>query len=92
MNSHFLLSGPVLWLLGQLILAAANLSVSGVVTDLKGIPVPSAMIWAHGSNQPNQYTITDMTGKYVVEGICAGQIIIGTGEHNSKETVDSSAC
>jgi uncharacterized GH25 family protein len=60
---------------GELTLALANLSVSGVVVDLDDKPVAEAMIHAYGEGQPDRHQIqTDKDGKFVIEKVCAGRI------------------
>ncbi|MHC4620908.1 MAG: carboxypeptidase regulatory-like domain-containing protein, partial [Planctomycetota bacterium] len=60
---------------GELTLALANLSVSGVVVDLDDKPVAGAMIHAYGEGQPDRHEIqTDKDGKFVIEKVCAGRI------------------
>jgi len=63
--------------MGRLTLAVANLSISGIVVDDSGKPVPGARIYGYGDNQPtNRSTQTDVDGKFIVEKVCAGKIRI----------------
>jgi hypothetical protein len=60
---------------GEMTLALANLSVSGVVVDMDDKPVGAAMIHAYGEGQPDRHEIqTDKDGKFVIEKVCAGRI------------------
>jgi hypothetical protein len=61
--------------LEPLVLAVANLSVSGVVVDADGKPVAGARLGLSGRGQPNRYDIpTDEQGRFLVEGVCAGPL------------------
>lgn len=57
----------------------ANLSVTGVVVDSEGKPVPGASVHCYGGsqdNQPDRNTQTDTDGKFTLTGVCAGRIRI----------------
>ncbi len=61
--------------LEPLVLAVANLSVSGVVVDADGKPVAGARLGLSGRGQPARYDIpTDEQGRFTVEGVCAGPL------------------
>jgi protocatechuate 3,4-dioxygenase beta subunit len=61
--------------LEPLVLAVANLSVSGVVVDADGKPVAGARLGLSGRGQPDRYDIpTDEQGRFLVEGVCAGPL------------------
>ncbi|MBN2313992.1 MAG: carboxypeptidase regulatory-like domain-containing protein [Sedimentisphaerales bacterium] len=62
--------------LGNITLAEANLSVSGVVVDDKGKPVADAVVNNSSINQPFRHTKTDANGRFTLEEVCAGNIII----------------
>ena len=62
--------------LGALTLAVANLSVSGVVVDNDGKPVPGARISCYGEGQSRSRAETDIEGKFTLEKVCAGKIRI----------------
>ena len=64
--------------LDPLTLAVANLSVSGLVTDLQGQPVPKATIASnYGAGQPERLvTNTDSQGRFTLNGVCEGQLNI----------------
>ncbi|UCE50331.1 MAG: protein kinase, partial [Phycisphaerales bacterium] len=59
---------------GQLTLAVANLSVSGVVVGADDEPVADARVYCSGEGQPGHSTQTDAEGKFTLEKICAGRI------------------
>ena len=59
---------------GTIILAVANLSVSGVVLDDEDKPVAGADVSCYGDNQPSRRTQTDTKGKFTLENVCAGRI------------------
>ena len=62
---------------GMLTLPVANLSVSGQIVDAQGNPMPNANIEAYGEAQPSRRsTQADSEGKFVLDGVCVGQINI----------------
>ena len=65
---------------GDIQLALANLSITGVVVDVNDIPVADASINAYGEGQPEMvraYTIgTDAQGRFTIKGVCEGPIQI----------------
>jgi len=61
---------------GPLILAVANLSVSGMVVDVNDKPVAGANISVGGRGQPDLQTQTDAQGKFTIDKVCAGRISI----------------
>lgn len=65
---------------GNLTLAVANLSVSGVVVDDNNKPVAGVRINSYGDNQPYRNTQTDVEGKFTLEKICAGRIRISANQ------------
>lgn len=61
--------------LEPLVLAVANLSVSGVVVDVDDKPVANAQVNASGRGQPNRMDIpTDKQGRFRIEGVCSGPL------------------
>jgi len=59
------------------VLPPANLSVSGVVVDVEGNPVPKARIDSYGfdKGQPDRLvTQTDARGRFTLEGVCEGKV------------------
>ena len=62
--------------MGRLTLALANLSISGIVVDDSGEPVPGARISGDGEGQARSTTETDIEGKFTLEKVCAGKIRI----------------
>ena len=60
-------------------LAVANLSVSGVVVDSEGKPVPNADVSCDGNGetgQPDRDARADAQGRFTLTGICAGRVRI----------------
>jgi len=60
--------------LEPLVLAVANLSVSGVVVDADDKPVADARVHCYGRGQPDRQTQTDANGKFALDNICEGPI------------------
>jgi protocatechuate 3,4-dioxygenase beta subunit len=68
---------------GQTQLATANLSVTGIVTDVDDKPVAGASIYASGEGQPERYDIkTDKDGKFIIDKVCAGVLHINASLDN----------
>jgi len=61
---------------GPIILKRPNRSVSGVVIDSAGKTVADCPVGVRGAGQPQRQTTTDAQGRFVLEGICAGDIEI----------------
>jgi len=62
---------------GQLELAVANLSVSGVVVDVNDKPVDGARVSCSGGDgQPQRDTQSDAEGKFTLDKVCQGRIRI----------------
>ena len=61
---------------GEITLAVANLSVSGLVVDVDDKPVPNAHVYCYGEDQPHRDTRTDAEGKFTLEGICDAPVRI----------------
>ncbi len=60
---------------GTLVLPIANLSVSGQVVDVDGNPVAGARLSSSGwDGQSSAHATADSKGRFVVEGVCAGQV------------------
>lgn len=68
---------------GKLVLAIANLSVSGVVVDVNGKPVAGASIYCSGEGQSDSSTQTDTEGKFTLENVCAGKLRISANKRGS---------
>jgi len=66
--------------MGELTLAVANLSVSGVVVDDQDKPVAGARLWCYGDGQPHRNGMTDAKGKFTIESVCAGKIRISASK------------
>jgi hypothetical protein len=75
---------------GDLQLAVANLSISGVVVDANDSPVAGAQIGAYGEGQPDNYGIrTDSQGKFTIKGVCEGSIRISANTNGTPQTYGS---
>jgi hypothetical protein len=69
--------------IGQTQLATANLSVTGIVTDVNDKPVAGARIYASGEGQPERYDIkTDKDGKFIIDKVCAGGLRLNANFDN----------
>ena len=66
--------------MGNLTLALANLSISGVVVDDNDKPVAGVNVNTYTQSQPYRRANTDKDGRFVFEGICAGKILILAGK------------
>ena len=76
--------------LEPLVLAVANLSVSGVVVDADGKPVADARLGVSGRGQPGRYDIsTDEQGRFMIEGVCAGQLQLSANVRGEKRLYGS---
>jgi hypothetical protein len=70
--------------LEPMVLKVADQSVSGVVVDQEGNPVPEIRIYAHGKGQPHLNTNTDQQGRFTVEGLVAGQVSLQANMHGER--------
>jgi protocatechuate 3,4-dioxygenase beta subunit len=79
--------------LEPLILAVANLSVSGVVVDIDGKPVTGAQVNASGRGQSDRWNIpVDQQGRFRIEGVCSGPLRLWAnvrGERNMYGSTES---
>ncbi len=72
-----------------IIMTPADRSISGVVVDANGVPVPDLPIFISGTRgltdagQPRRETVTDQQGRFAVEGVCAGPLRVAAGFGNS---------
>ncbi len=67
--------------MGDVTLAVADLSVSGVVADNDDKPVAGANVSCYGDNQPHQSTRTATDGKFTLDGVCAGKVRISVNKY-----------
>ena len=51
-------------------------SVSGVVVDEDGNPVGDVLVQAYGEKQPDRRATTDAQGKFSIEKVCEGPLIV----------------
>jgi len=79
--------------LEPLVLAVANLSVSGVVVDVDDKPVANAEVNASGRGQPDRWDIpADKQGRFRIEGVCSGPLRLWAkvrGERNLYGSIES---
>jgi hypothetical protein len=61
---------------GRLILAVADLSISGMVVDADDNPVANARVYCYGDGQQYRNAQTDSEGKFILDKICKGQVRI----------------
>jgi hypothetical protein len=55
-------------------LKPANQSISGVVVDADGKPAPGLPVSLHGTDQPDQSSATDASGRFAFNRICEGRL------------------
>jgi protocatechuate 3,4-dioxygenase beta subunit len=66
--------------IGDVTLAVADLSVSGVVVDNDDKPVAGASVSCYGDNQANARTQTGTDGRFTLDGICAGTVRVSVSK------------
>ncbi len=71
--------------LEPMVLAVADISISGVVVDVEDKPVAGVRIYAYGRGQPNRNTITDDMGRFLIDNICEGGIQIQANTNSQPE-------
>ncbi|MBN1359264.1 MAG: carboxypeptidase regulatory-like domain-containing protein [Sedimentisphaerales bacterium] len=64
---------------GTLVLPIANLTISGVVVDIDGNPVPGAAVDCHGEGQRGTSTRSDAAGQFILENVSPGQVNLRVG-------------
>jgi len=62
--------------LEPLVLAVANLSISGIVVDENDQPVFNIRVYAYGNGQPTRETFSNSKGEFTIKNVCPGQISI----------------
>ncbi|MFH1718469.1 MAG: carboxypeptidase-like regulatory domain-containing protein [Planctomycetota bacterium] len=83
--------------LSLLIMQPLNMSVSGVVVDADGKPIPNKSVHLRGppggQGQPGKHTITDADGRFFFDRICKGPLQFQAGWARDKDevTVDAQA-
>jgi protocatechuate 3,4-dioxygenase beta subunit len=65
---------------GSIMLAVADLSISGVVLDTQGKPVAGVRVYCYGDNQPHRNAQTDTDGKFTLDGVCAGKVRVSASK------------
>jgi len=66
--------------IGNIPLAVANLSVSGVVVDVNDKPVTNVRVYCSGDSQPRREARTDDKGRFTLEKVCAGRLRISANK------------
>ncbi len=70
---------------GPVVLMPADKSISGMIVDANGTPVPGVPIFISGprgsdtAGQPRHQTSSDPQGRFAVDGVCAGPLRIQAG-------------
>ena len=72
--------------LKPIVLAFANLSVSGVVVDTEGKPIAGVRVYAFGEGQSYRSVQTDAEGKFTIEKVIAGSIRLRASFDGSAQT------
>ncbi len=70
--------------LETVVLKKADMSISGSVVDDSGKPVANAKISCYGDCQPSRRTESDAEGKFTLENVCAGEVVINVNKTDSK--------
>ncbi len=70
--------------IGDVILAVADLSVSGVVLH-SGRPVVGANVSCYGDGQPPRSTRTGADGKFTFDGVCAGKVRVSADKYGATQ-------
>ncbi|MCP4263406.1 MAG: SUMF1/EgtB/PvdO family nonheme iron enzyme [Planctomycetes bacterium] len=73
--------------IGPILLDRGQFSVSGVVLDTKRKPVANAAVKCTGENQLNFSSRTDAKGKFTIDGIFEGPVIIWAEKEDSSRYV-----
>ncbi len=75
--------------LGDLQLAVANLSVSGVVVDSNDVPLAGVQVSTYGEGQPEQHGLrTDSNGRFVLKA-CEGVVRISANTNGTPQMYGS---
>ncbi len=71
----------------QAVLQVANMSISGVVLDPNGAPAAGVTVLARGQDKWDvRQSTTDESGKFKIEGLTAGNVLVGAeGEESYGE-------
>ncbi|HET6427152.1 MAG TPA: redoxin domain-containing protein, partial [Phycisphaerae bacterium] len=60
----------------RIVMRPANMSVSGMVVNEKGVALPGVRVWAAGYGQPHREGQTDEQGRFRIDGVCAGSLYV----------------
>ncbi len=66
-------------------LAVANLSVAGIVVDNDDNPMENASIFCQGRGQPQKNVQADKDGKFIIESVCAGRIMLNASKSSGSK-------
>ena len=66
-------------------LAVANLSIAGIVVDNDDNPLENASIFCQGRGQPQKNVQADKDGKFIIEGVCAGRIMLNASKSSGNK-------
>lgn len=58
------------------VLREANKEIRGTVVDVDGEPVAGGRVYCYGNEQPHRETNTDAKGRFVLEGVCEGELSV----------------
>jgi formylglycine-generating enzyme required for sulfatase activity len=58
----------------SIVLARGQFSISGVVVDVNGKPMPDVRVFCYGKDQPYCYAATRADGRFTIEGVFKGQV------------------
>ena len=67
-----------------IVLRPANLFVSGVVVDLNGMPMAETMVFLTGKGQRRRKVVTNMSGQFIITGLCDGPVKLQAGNDPKK--------
>jgi len=72
--------------IGRTVLGTANLTVSGIVVDSNDQPVGLALVHCTGKGQEVTSGLTGPDGKFSLDGICKGKVLISASVGGSNRT------
>jgi len=71
---------------GPIVLATADLIVTGIVVDANDEPVGLALVGCSGKGQEGDSTLTSPDGKFILDGLCRGKVRISASVGGSART------
>jgi len=75
----------------SIVLQRGGFSVSGVVVDTDGKPVPNMRVYCSAKGQPAIISHSDADGKFTLDGIFKGRVKVVAGGHKLYGSVDTEA-